>query len=83
MSTARTITAKYEKKRGFVCGTHVLYCPDLSKVSDKIPFYLYCPTHDLMYAIDVPSQGSQFIAEFPKGCRATTEYSLKGSTQKD
>ncbi|MGA2875408.1 MAG: hypothetical protein ABSE82_07705 [Nitrososphaerales archaeon] len=72
MQSAKTITATYAKKRGFLCGNHVLYCPDLQKVSDKMPFYLYCPTHDKMYAIDVPTQSAEFIAEFPNGCKATT-----------
>jgi Pyruvate/2-oxoacid:ferredoxin oxidoreductase delta subunit len=73
MSTTKAVKAKYAKNRGFLCGNHVLYCPDLSKASDKVPFYLYCPTHALMYEIDVPSQGAEFIAEFPHGCKATVQ----------
>jgi hypothetical protein len=74
MSATQTIPAIYEKKRGFLCGNHVLYCPDLSKgVSDKMPFYLYCATHNLMYAIDIPTQSEQFITDFPHGCKATIE----------
>ncbi|HVB11777.1 MAG TPA: hypothetical protein VNE86_01490 [Nitrososphaerales archaeon] len=72
MTAKKTMTASYAKKRGFLCGTHVLYCPDLSKVNDTMPFYLYCPTHDLMYSVDVPTQGQEFIAEFPNGCKATS-----------
>ncbi len=64
--------AIYTKKRGFLCGDHVLYCPDLSKVNDTMPFYLYCAKHDMMYAIDVRTQRAEFMAEFPHGCKATT-----------
>ena len=71
MTTTITKAATYVKKKGFLCGNHVLYCPDLSKVSDRMPFYLYCPTHELMYAIDVATQSAEFIAEFPHGCKAT------------
>ncbi len=71
MLQTKTSPATYAKKKGFLCGNHVLYCPDLSKVDDTIPFYLYCPIHDLMYAIDVPTQSAQFITEFPNGCKAT------------
>ncbi|MHB8565915.1 MAG: hypothetical protein ACYC7D_03275 [Nitrososphaerales archaeon] len=70
MST-KTIAATYVKKKGFLCGDHVLYCPNLSKADRSQPFYLYCPKHDLMYKIDLSVQGAEFIAEFPSGCKAT------------
>ncbi len=72
MQSSKAIKATYAKKKGFLCGSHVLYCPDLQKVSDAMPFYLYCPTHDKMYAIDVTTQSAEFIAEFPNGCKATS-----------
>ena len=65
----RTIQATYVKKKGFVCGEHVLYCPDLSKVSSKMPFYLYCSKHKIMYAIDIVRQSADFIRDFPAGCK--------------
>jgi hypothetical protein len=68
---ATTKKARYLKKRGFVCGDHVLYCPDLTKADATMPFYLYCSRHNLMYEVDIPTQGSEFIAEFPHGCKAT------------
>jgi len=67
----RTIPATYVKKRGFVCGNHVLYCPDLSKVSSKMPFYLYCGKHKITYAIDIFRQSAEFIRDFPCGCKAS------------
>lgn len=67
-----TVAANYEKKKGFLCGNHILYCPDLSKADNTMPFYLYCPTHDKMYKIDLLTQSAaEFIAEFPNGCKAT------------
>jgi len=72
MATTKTIVATYSKKKGFICGNHVLYCPDLKKADNARPFYLYCPTHHLMHQIDLLTQSAEFIAEFPSGCRATT-----------
>ena len=54
-SVATTKKARYVKKRGFVCGDHVLYCPDLTKANATMPFYLYCSRHGLMYEIDIPT----------------------------
>jgi hypothetical protein len=71
MTTTDTFTAVFAKRRGFLCGEHVLYCPDLSKVNDTMPFYLYCPRHDKMFAIDIATQSAEFIEEFPSGCKAT------------
>lgn len=73
--TSKTLNATYAKKKGFVCGDHVLYCPNLSNADNTKPFYLYCPTHNIMYKIDLSSQGQEFISEFPNGCRATTPAS--------
>ncbi len=71
MSATKTLPATYVKKKGFICGNHVLYCPDLSKSVNTIPFYLYCPIHKIMYKIDLQTQSAEFIAEFPNGCKAT------------
>lgn len=63
--------ALYLKGKGFVCskGRHVLYCPDLSKADKSRPFYLHCPSHGLMFEIDLTSEEAvEFIQEFPKGC---------------
>lgn len=69
--SATTILATYVSKRGFICGDHVLYCPNLSNADNTKPFYLYCAKHNLMYEIDLSKQGAKFIADFPKGCKAT------------
>lgn len=63
--------AQYLEKKGFVCsnGNHVLYCPDLTKADKTQPFYLHCPKHDLTFQIDLMTQGDEFIAHFPHGCR--------------
>lgn len=55
----------------FACGNHVLYCPNLSSVDDSRPFFLYCPSHDIMYEINLPTQGAEFIREFPNGTKAS------------
>lgn len=72
MSATKTLAATYVKKKGFLCDNHVLYCPNLSKADNTVPFYLYCPTHKTMYKIDLSTQGAEFIEEFPNGCKATT-----------
>jgi len=63
--------ARYVKKKGFVCSkeAHVLYCPDLTKADKTHPFYLHCPRHDLTFKIDLSTQGEEFIADFPHGCK--------------
>ncbi|MDA4111386.1 MAG: hypothetical protein OK439_02525 [Thaumarchaeota archaeon] len=66
-----TKKAMFEQKKGFMCGNHVLYCPDLSKADNRQPFFLYCSKHNLMYEIDLDTQGEEFIEEFPNGCKAT------------
>lgn len=70
--TSKTLAATYAKKKGFLCGNHVLYCPNLSNVDNSRPFFLYCPSHDIMYEVNLSTQGAEFINEFPNGCRATT-----------
>ncbi|MHB8566935.1 MAG: hypothetical protein ACYC7D_12390 [Nitrososphaerales archaeon] len=72
MSATKTMPATYAKEKGFLCGNHVLHCPDLSKANNTMPFYLYCPTHKMMYEIDLSTQSAEFIAEFPNGCKATS-----------
>jgi hypothetical protein len=66
-----TERARYERMKGFICskGNHVLYCPDLTKADKSMPFYLYCSRHNMMYEIDIPTQGSEFTADFPHGSR--------------
>ena len=63
--------ARYVKGRGFVCnqGEHVLYCPDLTKVDRRMPFYLHCSRHELIYQIDLPKQAIEFIHDFPNGSK--------------
>jgi len=73
MATTTTKKATFEQRKGFMCstGNHVLYCPDLSKADNSQPFFLYCSKHNLMYEIDLATQGENFIEEFPNGCKAT------------
>lgn len=63
--------ARYVNKRGFVCsgGDHVLYCPDLTKADKSQPFYLHCSKHDLLFRIDISTQGAEFTVDFPHGCK--------------
>lgn len=70
--SGRTERARYVKEKGFVCskGDHVLYCPDLTKADRSQPFYLLCSKHKLMFELDLSSsEVSEFIADFPHGCK--------------